>query len=169
MPEGERAFQVDEVTECDEQGVKFGCIEAFPAVLRLAKRRRPGVAGGRDREDRGGVVDERVDDHGIELTTAAASGHGHRAVGAIGALMDFDHVGQLRHPDGDRNAVAADSARQSSPVVALEGVGQRVAHAVVDPKVSASMAADAQCEWIIRDSCPRAFANEGDHAVDPVE
>ena len=39
--------------------------------------------------------------------------------------MHLDHVGQLGHPDRDRNVLAADAAGQPAAVEPLEGEPQR--------------------------------------------
>ncbi|KWX58267.1 hypothetical protein ASJ79_10185 [Mycobacterium sp. NAZ190054] len=128
MPQCERAFQVDEVTERHQQRIQLRGAEAFGVVRGFPQRDRPGLARSGHRQHRRRVGGERVDDVGVELPAAPAAGHRDRPVEPVGAVVHLGHVGQLGHPHRHRDVVAAHPGGQATAVVALEGVAAHRLH-----------------------------------------
>jgi len=77
MPKGERALQIDEVAQRDEQHVQRLVIDLLMAIGRRPQRRRPRIARRRTGQDGLGMVRERINYSGIELPAAPAANHGH--------------------------------------------------------------------------------------------
>ncbi len=129
VAQGERAFEVDEVTEGHQQLVELGRRQREVMVGGSAQRHVPGVAGLGSVEDGRSVRDERPDHRGVEMLAAAALHHLHRGRHAAGAVMNLGHVGQVRDPHLDGDLVAAGTRGQATAVVALEAEADRVLHA----------------------------------------
>src|ERR1700752_3153165 len=113
MPQGERALQVDEVSQRDKKSVQSLFIEPLVAIGRLTNRSGPGVTGGRARQDGVGMLDERVDDQRVELATPPAAGYGHGTVDAVGTMVHLDHVGELSDPHLYRDLVTVRAGGQT--------------------------------------------------------
>src|ERR1700758_521125 len=125
MPQGERALQVDEVSQRDKKGVQPLFIEPVVAIGCLTQRRGPSVTGGRPRQDGVGMLDERVDALWVELATPPAAGYGHGPVDAVGTMVHLDHVGELSDPHLYRDLVTVRAAGQTAAVVSLESERER--------------------------------------------
>ena len=128
MPQGERAFQVDEVAERDQKRVQRSLIEALVVIGRRAQRRHPHVPGGRAGQDRFGVTDESVCYLGIELPAAPGADHGHGPLDAVLAVVNLDHVGDLSDAHLDRDRVTVGTGGQAAAVVTLESECERRLH-----------------------------------------
>ena len=128
MPEGERAFEVDEVAERQQQCVQRRPVQPGGAVGCVLQRRGPHVSRRRHRQHPCRVGDECVDHRGIELPAPPAARHRHRALDAVLALMHLDHVGQLGDAHLDRDRLARRPGRQAAAVEAFEREPQRGLH-----------------------------------------
>ena len=158
MPQGEGAFEVDEVAERHQQSVQRRPVQPGGAVGCVLQRRGPHVSRRRHRQHPLRVGDERVDHRGIELPAPPAARHRYRALDAVLPLMHLDHVGQLGDAHLDRDRVARRTGRQAAAVEAFEREAQRGLHIADSPIRSASSAADVQCEWMSCEIWPRALA-----------
>jgi hypothetical protein len=135
MSQHERAFQVGEVAQSDQQIVQDVAGDHHVAIRGTFHGRRPGIAVRTRGQQRLGIGDERVGDLRIELAAAAAAHHRDGAIGAVEAAVHFGHVGDLRHPHLDRELTARAARGHAVPVVAFEGEGQGTLDRVGQPEV----------------------------------
>ena len=171
MPQGERAFEVDEVAERHQQRVQRRPVQprvrgrapaAAPSPTRLPS---PGTASMRF-----GVADEGVDHRGVELPASPAARHRHRALDAVLALMHLDHVGQLGDAHLDRDRVARRTGGQSAAVEAFERVTQRRLHIGGQPDpLGQQRRRRAVRVDELRDSWPRALTIQRRHRLQPLQ
>ena len=125
MPKGERAFEINEVSERDKECVQRRVVKPLVSIGRLMQCGGPRITDDRTGQNRVGMLDERVDDVRVELAAAAAANHGHGAVDSVRAVVHFDHVGELSHPHLYRDVVAVRASGQATAVVSLESERER--------------------------------------------
>ena len=160
MPQGERTLQVDEVAQRDKQRVQRLVIQPLVVIGRRAQGRSPRIAGRRAGQDCFGIVEEGVDD--LAGRTGRRAGRApwprrpqRRMCG--GAPLPSRRAERPASESGSRRRARRRAGRRRR--TARKRTRAAACTSGPRPIRSASSAAEVQCEWINRDSWPRALTN----------